>query len=80
MQTFGASKILVENLWEDILPSGSGAGTWTLVGTITLNFSGATPVITFDQAAVPEPATYGALAGFGLLALSLRRQFGRKAT
>jgi len=77
MSTFGASKIVVEQLWEDVLPA-SGNGAWVLLGSLTIDFSGGTPSITFDQAAVPEPTTYGALAGAGLLVLSLRRQFGRK--
>jgi hypothetical protein len=42
------------------------------LGTFTLNSSG---ILTFT--AVPEPATYGLLAGAGLFALLLRRQFAR---
>jgi hypothetical protein len=44
------------------------------VGTFTLSGNG---ILTFT--AVPEPSTYGVLAGLGLLALCLRRQFANKA-
>lgn len=39
------------------------------------DFNPTTGVLTYS--AVPEPATYGCLAGLGLLALSIRRQFAR---
>ena len=47
----------------------------TLFGTFTLN---ANDSVTFNTVAVPEPTTYGFLAGAGVLALSLRNQFRRK--
>jgi hypothetical protein len=53
----------------------------TYVGELELFNTGGVESYVFDpsgvSAAVPEPATYGALAGAGLLALSLRRQFRR---
>lgn len=46
-------------------------------GTFTLNT--ATDVLTYNGiTAVPEPSTYGLLAGAGLLVVSLRNQFRRK--
>lgn len=76
LQTFNGT-VLVEDLWKN--DATSGAQPWTELGTLTLNFGGATPTVTFDPVAVPEPATYGILAGAGLLALSVRRQLGRKS-
>jgi hypothetical protein len=49
----------------------SQVGTFSLDSTGTVTFTAFTPV--------PEPATYGVLAGLGLLALSLRRQMTSKA-
>lgn len=42
------------------------------------SFSTSTSGIGFEVTVVPEPATYGALAGVGLLGVSLRGQFRRK--
>ena len=44
-----------------------------LLGTMTFDSTG---TLTFNVSAVPEPSTYGVLAGLGLLALSVRRQLG----
>jgi hypothetical protein len=48
----------------------------TLAGNFTLDSGG---IVTFTATAVPEPGTYGLLAGAGLLVLSFRRQFVRSA-
>jgi len=69
-----SSGVFTEQLYES---TGSGArgftpSGWTDVGTLTVNLN--TDSITFIGAAVPEPSTYGLLAGAGLLVLSLRRQ------
>jgi hypothetical protein len=52
----------------------STATSQSLLGTLTFTSGN----LVFTPVAVPEPATYGALAGLGVLALSLRRQFMRK--
>ncbi len=53
----------------------------TYVGELILSNVGGVESYVFDpngvSTAVPEPAAYGAIAGAGLLALSLRRQFRR---
>jgi hypothetical protein len=51
----------------------TGSGNPVMQGTFDLNPTTGQLVYT----AVPEPATYGCIAGLGLLALSLRRQFAR---
>ena len=45
-------------------------------GTFTFNAS--TDVLTYNVTAVPEPSTYGLLAGIGLLIVSLRSKFSRQ--
>jgi hypothetical protein len=73
------------DLYDNTL-AGSTVGGWLYQGFFTLTFTGSganlSDTLTFTPAtlavAVPEPATYGVLAGFGLLALSLRRQLSRK--
>jgi hypothetical protein len=51
----------------------TGAANPRVMGTFDLNPTTGQLLYT----AVPEPGTYGCLAGLGLLALSLRRQFAR---
>jgi len=59
----------------DFWVQNEGAGTDSNIGTFSLASDG---VVTFNVAAVPEPATYGLLAGAGLLIVALRRQFSVK--
>ena len=76
LANIGSSLVLVEDLWSETLPA-SGTANWVYDGYFTLDFSNASsPLVEFTSpVAVPEPATYGLLAGAGLLALALRRQF-----
>jgi PEP-CTERM motif len=77
-----ASGMIAEELYETTLTA-SGRSTvptpWADLGQFTVNTT--TGSVIWQGAnfqAVPEPATYGAFAGAGLLALSLRRQLSRK--
>jgi hypothetical protein len=67
---------IFEDLWFNHVTAGTAQG-WVYEGYFTINEG--TPTLTFTPAGfvpVPEPATYGVLAGAGLLALCLRRQLG----
>jgi hypothetical protein len=77
LQAFGANGILQEDVYK--ITGGGSLGTWQLLGTLTMNFSNPnSPSVAFDTpAAVPEPSTYGLLAGMGLLLVALRRQVAR---
>jgi|SRR5450756_1354290 len=57
---------------EQVLANGSSP---TSVGTFNLSNAG---VLSFSPVAVPEPSTYGLLAGAGLLIVSLRNKLARK--
>ena len=73
------SGTVYEDLWSQ---KNSAVGTTSYLGYFTFNFSDPnSPIVTWTSAAVavPEPATYGLLAGGGLLLVALRRQFGQKA-
>lgn len=65
----------------------SSAQLWTIIANnsapsedLTFSFTsiGSDDVLQYGTAAVPEPSTYGLLAGAGLLVVALRRQFGTK--
>lgn len=79
MVTLPGSETVTLDIWNDIA-NNTGANTWTYVGDLQLDLSGSTLNATFDPTvtSVPEPSTYGLMAGFGLLALGFRHQFSRK--
>ncbi len=71
-----------EDIFESTRLPVSGRSTpatpFAYLGQLDLDLSGSSPSLEFVPAgfsAVPEPGTYGLLAGTGLLALALRRQF-----
>jgi hypothetical protein len=72
-----SSGVVTENLYEDV--STGTSHTFTEIGTFTINAN--TDTVTFtgaDATSVPEPTTYGLLAGAGLLLVGVRRQFAKK--
>lgn len=74
------SGTVYEDLWSQ---KNSSVSTESYLGYFTFNFTDPnSPVVTWTSAAasvaVPEPATYGLLAGAGLFLVALRRQFGQK--
>jgi hypothetical protein len=58
----------------------NNVNTYTYAGDLQINITSSGASVIWDPtlAAVPEPTTYGLLAGFGLLAVALRNQFSRK--
>ena len=71
------SGTVYEDLWQT---KNSIISSELYLGYFTFNFSDpASPVVTWTPAysVVPEPATYGCLAGAVLLLVTLRPQFGQ---
>lgn len=69
-----------EDVWFN-KASGSSLLGWQYQGYLTLDLTGdTTQLLTFTPAAVavPEPGTYGLMAGLGLLVVAVRRQFSGK--
>lgn len=75
-----SGSVIVEDLWGAKISSGSYVFN-QYEGYFTIDTSGASPSLTFTPSAVavPEPASYGLMAGAGLLLVSLRRQLARKS-
>jgi hypothetical protein len=65
----------VLNLWEMAPGTGNGVyvGSLKFLSNGTLEYSS-----DGSFAAVPEPSTYGLMAGFGLLLVAWRKNFGAK--
>jgi hypothetical protein len=72
IETKNTGSTVYEALW-DIPASDAGEGSPTYLGYFTFQADG--EVDFSSVSAVPEPSTYGLLAGTGLLAVALRRQF-----
>jgi hypothetical protein len=78
----GSSEVYAD-LWEVLGSSGTQTAADVYEGYFTFDDSGSSPVLTFTPAdvtttSVPEPTTYGLIAGAGLLIVSLRNKFSRK--
>jgi hypothetical protein len=80
LATIGSSDIITMDLWQDtVIGTGTTSTGMKYDGFFTLNLSGATPTLTYDEvSAVPEPSTYGMIAGAGLLLVSFRNKLVRK--
>ena len=73
------SSVILEDLYKGI--NSGGNLSWSYVGYLTFDDSGASPALGFTPSGtvVPEPSTYGLAAGVGLLLVSIRRQVYKKA-
>ena len=71
----GQNGQIQEDIWMNTEGASANSG-WQYEGYLNINISGSSAVVDFVP--VPEPSTYGLLAGAGLLAVCLRRQFTRK--
>ena len=72
-----SSGIVTETLFSATV-SGLSTVHESTLGTLTVNLNNDTWSFNGANASVPEPATYGLLAGAGLLVVGLRNQFTRK--
>lgn len=78
MSSITGSTITLD-LWKDTVTGSSTTSGWVYQGDLTLTLNGsAAPSLVYDVSAVPEPTTYGMLAGAGLLLVSFRNKLVRK--
>jgi len=67
-----------EDVWFDASASGTSLNGWVYEGYLTLDLTGdTTDLLTFTPASVPEPSSFSLLAGLGLLAVAVRRQWAK---
>jgi hypothetical protein len=87
MQLLGASDKITLDLWaisgkssgQTVQGATLASDTWTYEGDIVVDLTGTTATYDYDpMSAVPEPSTYGIIAGAGLLILCLGNQLRRK--
>jgi len=78
---FLSSGVVTETLYSAVVGGTvrSPVITESTLGTLTVDLNSDTWSFNGSAVSVPEPTTYGLLAGAGLLVVGLRRQFTRKA-
>ncbi len=69
-----AGTVIYEDLWRDV--NGANNNQFSYLGFFTLDSGGQT--LTFTPSAVPEPGAWQILAGAGIIAFWLRRQFSSR--